>query len=327
MKKDFSSVSFDFASSRDKVPSIFSRDVLKQAGKTIEEIPVDKIVWYRREQDQDTSLLVFRDYSDDKLKRLAADIKQHGVLEPVLVFKNEQQQFEVLAGKHRARATKLLKEETNESKWNTIPAIVYSFAEVSENDWALGDLIYVNTNVLRREGLSFSEMGMAYNRMFAAYAHVGSSQEKDANDLISENTGLSVSKIRSIRNIVPEKLIVPFLEMVDDHKLSLTVAGQDLCRLSKSSQQIVYDWAGEQEDREKFLSKYLTKANVRVLCSQEKEHCLTVEDLSSLLENDKKEFKAPTTKKLKEMVPEEYWNDSEEFLRKAVEEYLSRHGM
>lgn len=327
MKKDFSSVSFDFASSRDKVPSIFSRDVLKQAGKTIEEIPVDKIVWYRREQDQDTSLLVFRDYSDDKLKRLVADIKQHGVLEPVLVFKNEQQQFEVLAGKHRARATKLLKEETNESKWNTIPAIVYSFAEVSENDWALGDLIYVNTNVLRREGLSFSEMGMAYNRMFAAYAHVGSSQEKDANDLISENTGLSVSKIRSIRNIVPEKLIVPFLEMVDDHKLSLTVAGQDLCRLSKSSQQIVYDWAGEQEDREKFLSKYLTKANVRVLCSQEKEHCLTVEDLSSLLENDKKEFKAPTTKKLKEMVPEEYWNDSEEFLRKAVEEYLSRHGM
>lgn len=327
MKKDFSSVSFDFASSRDKVPSIFSRDVLKQAGKTIEEIPVDKIVWYRREQDQDTSLLVFRDYSDDKLKRLAEDIKQHGVLEPVLVFKNEQQQFEVLAGKHRARATKLLKEETNESKWNTIPAIVYSFAEVSENDWSLGDLIYVNTNVLRREGLSFSEMGMAYNRMFAAYAHVGSSQEKDANDLISENTGLSVSKIRSIRNIVPEKLIVPFLEMVDDHKLSLTVAGQDLCRLSKSSQQIVYDWAGEQEDREKFLSKYLTKANVRVLCSQEKEHCLTAEDLSSLLENDKKEFKAPTTKKLKEIVPEEYWNDSEEFLRKAVEEYLSRHSV
>lgn len=327
MKKDFSSVSFDFASSRDKVPSIFSRDVLKQAGKTIEEIPVDKIVWYRREQDQDTSLLVFRDYSDDKLKRLAEDIKQHGVLEPVLVFKNEYQQFEVLAGKHRTKATKLLKEETNESKWNTIPAIVYSFAEVSENDWALGDLIYVNTNVLRREGLSFSEMGMAYNRMFAAYAHVGSSQEKDANDLISENTGLSVSKIRSIRNIVPEKLIVPFLEMVDDHKLSLTVAGQDLCRLSKTSQQIVYDWAGEQEDREKFLSKYLTKANVRVLCSQEKEHCLTAEDLSSLLENDKKEFKAPTTKKLKEIVPEEYWNDSEEFLRKAVEEYLSRHSV
>ena len=327
MKKDFSSVSFDFASSRDKVPSIFSQDVLKQAGKTIEEIPVDKIVWYRREQDQDTSLLVFRDYSDDKLKRLAEDVKQHGVLEPVLVFKNEQQQFEVLAGKHRTKATKLLQEKTNESKWNTIPAIVYSFAEVSKNDWALGDLIYVNTNVLRREGLSFSEMGMAYNRMFAAYAHVGSSQEKDANDLISENTGLSVSKIRSIRNIVPEKLIVPFLEMVDDHKLSLTVAGQDLCRLSKTSQQIVYDWAGEQEDREKFLSKYLTKANVRVLCSQEKEHCLTVEDLSSLLENDKKEFKAPTTKKLKEIVPEEYWNDSEEFLRKAVEEYLSRHSM
>ena len=327
MKKDFSSVSFDFASSRDKVPSIFSRDVLKQAGKTIEEIPVDKIVWYRREQDQDTSLLVFRDYSDDKLRRLAEDIKQHGVLEPVLVFKNEQQQFEVLAGKHRTKATNLLKEETNESKWNTIPAIVYSFAEVSENDWALGDLIYVNTNVLRREGLSFSEMGMAYNRMFAAYSHVGSSQEKDANDLISENTGLSVSKIRSIRNIVPEKLIVPFLEMVDDHKLSLTVAGQDLCRLSKTSQQIVYDWAGEQEDREKFLSKYLTKANVRVLCSQEKEHCLTAEDLGSLLENDKKEFKAPTTKKLKEIVPEEYWNDSEEFLRKAVEEYLSRHSM
>ena len=327
MKKDFSSVSFDFSSSRDKVPSIFSQDVLKQAGKTIEEIPVDKIVWYRREQDQDTSLLVFRDYSDDKLKRLAEDVKQHGVLEPVLVFKNEQQQFEVLAGKHRTKSTKLLKEKTNESKWNTIPAIVYSFAEVSKNDWALGDLIYVNTNVLRREGLSFSEMGMAYNRMFAAYAHVGSSQEKDANDLISENTGLSVSKIRSIRNIVPEKLIVPFLEMVDDHKLSLTVAGQDLCRLSKTSQQIVYDWAGEQEDREKFLSKYLTKANVRVLCSQEKEHCLTVEDLSSLLENDKKEFKAPTTKKLKEIVPEEYWNDSEEFLRKAVEEYLSRHSM
>ena len=94
----------------------------------------------------------YRDYSDDKLKRLAEDVKQHGVLEPVLVFKNEQQQFEVLAGKHRTKATKLLKEKTNESKWNTIPAIVYSFAEVSKNDWALGDLIYVNTNVLRREG-------------------------------------------------------------------------------------------------------------------------------------------------------------------------------
>ena len=325
MKRDFSNVSFDFASSRDAAPSIFSEDVLRKTGKMIEEIPIDKIVEYRREQDQDTSLLIFRDYSNEKLKRLAEDVQQHGVLEPVLVFRNENKQFELLAGKHRTKAVKLLKSETNDIKWNTVPAIVYTFEEVSKNDWALGDLIYVNTNVLRREGLTFSEMGMAYNRMFAAYAHVGSSREKDANELIAENTGLSVSKVRAIRNIVPEKLIVPFLEMTDEHRLSLTVAGQDLCRLSKTSQQLVYDWTESKEDRERFLSKYLTKQNVRVLCATEKEHALTEDDLNALLEEDKEEFKVPSAKKMKEIIPAAYWNDCEEFLRKAVEEYLESH--
>jgi ParB family transcriptional regulator, chromosome partitioning protein len=98
-------------------------------------------------------------FDEDALAELAASIKEHGVLQPVLVRPkaDEPQTYEIVAGERRWRATRM-------AGIATIPALV----EEIDDDTALEIAIIEN---LQREDLSPLEEAVMYERMVTDHGY------------------------------------------------------------------------------------------------------------------------------------------------------------
>lgn len=95
-------------------------------------------------------------FDDDSLQELAESIKEHGVLQPVLL-RPFGQQFQLVAGERRWRASQLL-------GLDKIPALV---REVSDREMAELSLI----ENLQRDDLNSVEEAMAYRRMLDDFGY------------------------------------------------------------------------------------------------------------------------------------------------------------
>ncbi len=102
-------------------------------------------------------------FEDEALAELAASIKEHGVLQPITVRKIALNEYELIAGERRLRASVL-------AGFDKIPAIV---THVSDEESSILALI---ENV-QREDLNFFEEARAYRRLMDEY---GQSQDNVA---------------------------------------------------------------------------------------------------------------------------------------------------
>lgn len=319
---------------KDKVAMAASKKQVPESGEVARMIPLDDIVFYHRE----TSLsdggeqIVFKDYDSVKLNHLADDIETNGLLEPITVFLNENGKYECLAGKHRTKASRLVAAKHPER--NQIMAIVLPLEKVSANEWAYGDLVYVNSNMYRRNSLSLSELGMVYEMMFRAQSHQGV-RGSNPNQDIADRMQDTVSHVRQLRNIIPEKIISPFLDLVDKKYIALTTAATELCYIDKLHQTSLYKWGMRTyQDAPAQVGRKLGRAMTRehlsslrqLIAEKGEEYSLTDEDLDRIfLTIPVKTFQSPRKKFLQQIVPAEAWENVEEYLRIAVEEYQKNH--
>lgn len=123
-------------------------------------------------------------FSEDLLKELAASIKTHGVLQPLLVRKMHDQ-YQLIAGERRLRASKL-------AGLTTVPVIIKDFSDRTAMEIAL-------VENLQREDLNPLEEAEAYKRLI------------DEFDLTQEQIAKVVGKSRSavanmlrLLNLTPE---------------------------------------------------------------------------------------------------------------------------
>ncbi len=123
------------------IVSLLSAEGAKTFG--IRHIPVDHI-----EPNPENPRLLFE---EEALAELAASIKEHGVLQPVLVRPRVRDQYQLVAGERRWRATKL-------AGLDTIPALV----EDLDDEAALEIAVIEN---LQREDLSPLEEASIYEKM------------------------------------------------------------------------------------------------------------------------------------------------------------------
>ncbi|WP_020620989.1 ParB/RepB/Spo0J family partition protein [Paenibacillus daejeonensis] len=115
-------------------------------------------------------------FDDDSIKELAESIKQHGVIQPIIV-RSVLKGYEIIAGERRFRASKLIGS-------NTVPAVVRSFTDQQVMEIAL-------IENLQREDLNAIEIAIAYQALL------------DKFDLTQEELSLKVGKSRShIANFV-----------------------------------------------------------------------------------------------------------------------------
>ena len=127
-----------------------------------------------------------RDFSDQELNDLAASIKEHGIIQPLIVTKTDQG-YELIAGERRLRASKL-------ANLKKVPVIVRTVSDQEKLELALIENI-------QRQDLNAYEEALAYRALI------------DDFNLTQEEASIRLGKKRStIANILrllelPEEMI------------------------------------------------------------------------------------------------------------------------
>lgn len=136
-----------------------------------------------------------KNFDTESLKELSESIKEHGVLQPVLV-RPIGDQYEIIAGERRYRAAKLADLEL-------LPVVI---KEVTDNE-AMEIALIEN---LQREDLSIIEEALAYKGMIENFGYI---QEE-----VAKKVGKSRTHIANTIRIL--KLPQEILQMLEDKKIS-----------------------------------------------------------------------------------------------------------
>ena len=190
----------------------------------------------------------FKVLDDEKMQDLVESVKINGVLTPVLLRMDENEDYEMVSGHRRMHAAQL-------AGLTTIPAIV---RELSDDD-AIVAMVDAN---IQREELLPSEKAFAYKMKLDAMKRQGIRTDltcvqnehksgKKSRELLGEQVG--ISSVQVTRYIRLTELIPELLDLVDNKKLQFTVA-VDISYIDKEvlaeqlgvTRQSVSKWEGTQ---------------------------------------------------------------------------------
>lgn len=140
--------------------------------QAVQEIPLDQILPNRNQPR--------KMFSEDHLAEMAASIKQHGVIQPIVIRRTGDGAYELIAGERRVRAAKL-------AGLTSIPAIVRS----SNDEMSLALALIEN---IQRHDLNPVEEAKAYAQLINEF---GLTQ-----DQVAKSVGKERSSIANILRII-----------------------------------------------------------------------------------------------------------------------------
>ena len=176
----------------------------------------------------------FKVLDDEKMQDLVDSVKLSGVLTPVLLRVDQNEEYEMISGHRRLHAAKL-------AGLTTIPAIV---RELSDDDAVIA---MVDANIQREELLP-SEKAFAYRMKLEAMKKQGNrtdltlSQNETklrSDEVLSKQVGESRAQVQ--RYIRLTELIPDLLDLVDAKKLNFTIA-VDISYIDKEIQKWIYEY-------------------------------------------------------------------------------------
>ena len=167
--------------------------------KIIEESKNEEITEIKLEDLRVNPYQPRKTFDKEALEDLANSIKEHGVIQPIIVKKSIKG-YEIVAGERRYRASKLAKKET-------IPAIIRDFTD----DQMMEIAVLEN---LQRENLNAIEEAEAY---LSLMNKLDLTQEQ-----VAKRVGKSRSHITNLLGIL--KLPIKVKELVKENKLSMAHA-------------------------------------------------------------------------------------------------------
>mgnify|MGYP005938149375 CR=1 FL=1 len=178
----------------------------------------------------------FKVLDDEKMQDLVESVRINGVLTPVLLRMDDNEEYEMVSGHRRMHAAQL-------AGLTTIPAIV---RELSDDD-AIVTMVDAN---IQREELLPSEKAFAYKMKLDAMKRQGIRTDltcvqnehksgKKSRELLGEQVG--ISSVQVTRYIRLTELIPELLDLVDNKKLQFTVA-VDISYIDKEVQGWIYEY-------------------------------------------------------------------------------------
>ena len=181
----------------------------------------------------------FKVLDDEKMQDLVESVKINGVLTPVLLRMDENEDYEMVSGHRRMHAAQL-------AGLTTIPAIV---RELSDDD-AIVAMVDAN---IQREELLPSEKAFAYKMKLDAMKRQGIRTDltcvqnehksgKKSRELLGEQVG--ISSVQVTRYIRLTELIPELLDLVDNKKLQFTVT-VDISYIDKEVQEWIYEYISD----------------------------------------------------------------------------------
>lgn len=96
-----------------------------------------------------------RTFDEEALEDLATSIREHGVISPITLRKNDDDTYMIIAGERRYRASKM-------AGLQTIPAYIRTAKDEQVMEWSLVENI-------QRENLDAIEIALAYQRLMDEY--------------------------------------------------------------------------------------------------------------------------------------------------------------
>lgn len=138
-----------------------------------------------------------QNFEETELQDLADSIKEHGVIQPIILRKTEDDFYEIIAGERRFRSAKI-------ANLTEIPAIIRKF---SDND-ALEIAIIEN---VQRSDLSPTEEARGYQRLMKEFSYT--------QEIVSKKVGKSRAHIANLLRLLtlPEKV----REYLDSKQISM----------------------------------------------------------------------------------------------------------
>lgn len=170
-------------------PTDFSKlDVLGPRPASVSEIEIVRIT---AKKDQPR-----RTFDDDKISQLSVSIKEHGVIQPIVLVEISVGNYTIIAGERRYRAAKM-------AGLKTIPAIVRNADELQQLEMALVENI-------QREDLNAIEQAISIKRLHEEFSQ---SYESIARRLgKAETTVVNLSRLLG--------LPAPYQQALQDKKMS-----------------------------------------------------------------------------------------------------------
>ena len=179
----------------------------------------------------------FKVLDDEKMQDLVESVRINGVLTPVLLRMDDNEEYEMVSGHRRMHAAQL-------AGLTTIPAIV---RELSDDD-AIVAMVDAN---IQREELLPSEKAFAYKMKLEAMKRQGvrtdltlsqNETKLRSDEVLSKQVGESRAQVqRFVRLTEP---IPELLDLVDNKKLQFTVA-VDISYIDKEIQEWIYEYISD----------------------------------------------------------------------------------
>ena len=182
--------------------------VATAGSSSINEIALDKI-YANPDQPRHT-------FDEEALEELAQSIRDHGVISPITLRKDANNQYMIIAGERRYRAAKM-------AGLNAIPAYIRTAKDEQVMEWALIENI-------QREDLDAIEIALAYQRLMDEY-HL--TQER-----MSERVGKKRATVANYLRLL--KLPAEIQLGIKEHKIDMGHARAILGSTSPEQQLTIY---------------------------------------------------------------------------------------
>ncbi len=205
----------------------------------------DKVVEIPLQQIRANPYQPRKTFSEDGINELAASIKEHGVIQPIIV-RSVIRGYEIIAGERRFRASQ-------QCSLTTIPAVVRNFTDQQVMEIAL-------IENLQREDLNAMEIAQAYQSLIAQFSYtqeelsvkVGKSRSHIANflrllqlpDIIKQYVSrgtLSMGHARAIAGIKSDKVKIQMTDLTIKNEWSVRELEDAIKNLEESTQQKAKD--------------------------------------------------------------------------------------
>ncbi|MBQ8300604.1 MAG: ParB/RepB/Spo0J family partition protein [Clostridia bacterium] len=170
--------------------SLFSEDDVKQVTAEVSETKEGDISTIRMSLIEPNKKQPRRHFDEEKIAVLAESIKEHGLVQPIIITPSENGMYKIVAGERRWRAAKKL-------KLKEIPAVVRTY-----DDEQVAEIALIEN--LQRENLNPIEEAIGYNLLMEEF--------NLTQELISQRVGKSRSAVaNSLRLLTLENDIQKML--------------------------------------------------------------------------------------------------------------------
>lgn len=149
------------------------------------------------------------DFNEEKMEELVNSVRQHGILQPVLLRRTGIEHFELVAGERRFRAAQM-------AGLKTLPALIRDFTDQEQLEIAIVENV-------QRDDIGPVEMARAFKRMMDEF--------KMTQEIVAQRTGKSRSTVANLVRLLnlPDEVLdsLEHGEITEGHAKAILLLFED----------------------------------------------------------------------------------------------------